>query len=252
MAGTAPSSGDCTAYWKLEDLTDATGNGHTLTNNGATGGATGKINDGRSTDGTNDNFYTTTDVFTEVCSICMWVRGADLSQTTKRIMDENGASGVHFDVTNTDKITMSAYDGTNTRTRETGTLLDDTYYHLVIAWDTSNIDFYIDGSAIGSTQTFNGLPITYRNGIVFGSRRTALGDRNFGGIFDEICIFDVKLTADNVTYLYNGGNPGSAQQYPFAAPTGNISKVLGVSWDNIAKINGITKANIAKLNGVSA
>jgi len=44
-AGTAPNSIGTEAYWKLETGADATGNGNTLTNSGATSGSTGIIDD---------------------------------------------------------------------------------------------------------------------------------------------------------------------------------------------------------------
>jgi len=46
-AGTAPTSTDTVAYWKLEDLTDETANSYDLINNGsAASGGTGIINNG--------------------------------------------------------------------------------------------------------------------------------------------------------------------------------------------------------------
>jgi len=53
MVGTAPNTSDCVAYWKLEDTSDSTGNGNTLTIGGATS-TTGIISNGYTLDGSND------------------------------------------------------------------------------------------------------------------------------------------------------------------------------------------------------
>ena len=64
------------AYWTYDNvLTDATGNGNTLTNNGATYTASGKINGGFDFDGTNDYMRDSTSPISSASAftISVWV-----------------------------------------------------------------------------------------------------------------------------------------------------------------------------------
>jgi len=58
------------------------------------------------------------------------------------------------------------------------------------------------------------------------------------GVFDEISFFDVALTSDEITFLYNEGTPTSDQQYPFTTPE-NFTASARNEWSD-AIINNFT------------
>ena len=230
MAGTAPSSSDCVAYWALEDLTDKTGNGHTLTNSGATSGATGILDDCYSWDDTNDILQNSsiTDFKTSVGSISFWFKKASQSASHALVAfgESTGNDYLWVQTRTTGYLRFATYFNSKHATAEYQTdVCDGNWHHVVWTNDGTNNKYYFDGSDITSS-------ITYVSGsdggtwtgdldvdnVALGAMERANSTGFFmGGYLDEASYYDVVLTADNVTYLYNSGSPTSTQQFPFGA-----------------------------------
>jgi len=240
MAGTAPSSSDCLAYWALEDLTDETGT-YSLTNNGATSGSTGIVDDCYSFDGINDFIQTgLTPLLTssDDFSVSLWinttsgVRGEPFGSIA-----ETGSSDASLLIM-TNQVSGKAGlflrgDGGSSSILSSGstTINDGNWHHLVFVKDSTANKFYLyvdtnldvdaADSGISGDLDFSGnefyIGAFYNRGIGSGNE--------FAGLIDEVSVFNVALSADNITYLYNGGSPGSAQQYPFSAAGPSLSLV---------------------------
>src|SRR4029077_6512705 len=75
-----------------------------------------------------------------------------------------------------------------------------TTYHLVGTYDGSKMQFYVNGTAqnTGTAATMN---LTYGSAYI---GNDGSGDY-FGGIIDEVAIYNVTLTATQVTNHYNAG-----------------------------------------------
>ena len=204
---------DTISYYALENLTDSTGNGYTLTNVGATGGATGKIDDAYSFDGTNDYMSSAPSFSSNTISISFWAKSDTTNADKVIVMISDGSSNNMFGVYVLSDGTLQVYDRRDGSTySDGGSSYDTGWHHYVITHTGSTGTLYKDGSSVlvaasdSNSVDWSTLHI---------GKKTDAGIYYFDGLIDEVIIFDVALTADNVIYLYNSGSPGVAQQYPF-------------------------------------
>jgi len=92
--------------------------------------------------------------------------------------------------------------------RSTGNVFNEnTWHHLVIAYNAGAVQFYKDGSAISSTGS-GSMPTS----LVTGDGRLYIGQfgglgRYWSGNIDEVSIWDSALSSDAVTEIYNSGAP---------------------------------------------
>ena len=214
----AIGTGDLVTYFTYDDA-DLTGNDpddvhgtETQTNNGATTGETGKLDQAFLCEAT-DYLTLTNPLGTSAYSINMWINP---------------------DSTTNSKLLMGLYDGSN--------------HDIAVDWSQvfpENIRVYIDGAwrdnatAQGwTTGSFQMLTITYgsgsmklyRNGVLtlnsgglsdadatandmkICTRGDLTTTSNFEGDIDELAVFDVALSQSDIDDLYNSG---SGLAYPF-------------------------------------
>lgn len=235
MAGTAPTSTDCVAYYTMDDANDSVGSNN-LSVNGATGGATGVLGTCYSLDGSNDYINIADDSvfdFSGSFSISVWVKTGGMAGTraivTKNYNSTTKIVPFHIEFDGGTTVKVGFYNNGWYQKSVTATdIEDDNWHHIAMTWDGTNVVGYYDGGAT-SAYTPGASPGNNDFAVTIGAR----GDGNWAnpddvwdGEIDEVGFFNVALTADNVTYLYNGGSPTSAQQYPFsgsppATPTYN-------------------------------
>ena len=83
--------------------------------------------------------------------------------------------------------------------------LFDNWTHVVVTFDSSKLQLYLNGSfAIEHTLT-TAAPIAETGGFVIGGHRAGTG-RNYDGLIDEVAIWNRVLTPAEITSLYNSGN----------------------------------------------
>ena len=245
MAGTAPSSSDCVAYYKLEDLTDSSGNGNTLTNSGATS-TTGIINKGYSFV-TND-YLTAGDKLSfanagvdTAFSISLWVNVATWNQTGTLISRYSALGREYMVLIYNNLIYFALYQG-NTYIGRSGSVSAQPtgeFVNIIVTYDGSETnagcEIWIDNSQVDTTNVTSGNytgMYDVAGSMQIGRRPSEL---YLAGTIDEIGFFDIELTADNKTFLYQGGSPGSAQQYPFTSGW-SIKVNIGDSWKAVTAI----------------
>jgi len=265
MVGTAPSSGDCVAYWEMDNTNDSA-NSHTLTVNGATSGATGIIGNCYSYDGTNDylEFDEAADLVFDhnsSFSFSTWFKTSSTSgfKTLLQTRPTGGNPQTAFWVNGSGYVEIYVIDSTGATRHvvDTGNIITDGSWHhaVFVQHKTDGLKLYVDNSLIGTDTTSQSGDISYNNPSNtydfwrIGASYT--GSNSFNGNIDESSIFDTALSADNITYLYQGGSPGSDQQYPFGTVGYNIAKINGVSTSLISKYNGVSLSSINKINGVT-
>jgi type II secretory pathway pseudopilin PulG len=78
--------------------------------------------------------------------------------------------------------------------------------HVVVVWDEDGVSFYINGSLDNSVSTSGTGEST--NWIHIGREGTS---RRYNGLIDEVRIYGVALSADEIFYRYN--NPGYPRDY---------------------------------------
>lgn len=86
-----------------------------------------------------------------------------------------------------------------------GTINDGAWHLVVVTYDaaTRNVSLYLDGALVDSgvqNSTFD----TNTRTLQWGTRRIggSSWDRHFNGSLDELCLFDVELTAEQVSNLW--------------------------------------------------
>jgi hypothetical protein len=98
---------------------------------------------------------------------------------------------------------------------------DGLWHHAVVTFDTSNIRLYLDNVLV-NTGVIN---VSFSNSnIIIGAQTTTTN--LFVGEIDEVGIWNMVLTASEVSLLWNNGN---GITYPFSPPiTGNPSFLLNI------------------------
>lgn len=208
-----------THYYSYDSgATDAVGG-----NNGTVSGATNtaaKLSNGYSFNGSSNyiNHSTTGIVSTGASakSIALWIKATNFSGT-RRIFTTGGASSTQgftiMQYSGTSKIYFTdegvAYTGTTT-------LSNDTWYHVAVTYDGTNIRFYLNGSLESTSARTLATTATETN-----IGRSSGGSEFFLGLIDELGIWDKMLTNAEVLELYNSG---TGITYPFA--TANTSSMF--------------------------
>ena len=229
MVGTAPSSSNVVAEWRMEDLTDSVGsNDLTVDLNSPTNVSGGIIDNCYDYDGVNDNLTIpdaacTNTLLDSNWSVSLWVKPA-LINTQQTIFTFSKDNDVALFLNSDNQFRFNIYKGISYQVRSAvGSVSVGNWYHVVlIRSKTSGMDMYVNGSYIDDNDPYtgNGSDANRRN-LIGSAWINPTYQQFFEGLIDEFQIYDVALTADNVAYLYNSPDgPGSAQQYPFSAAPG--------------------------------
>ncbi len=233
-------STDLVSYYKLDEASGNASDSHgsnTLTNNGSTAYATGKINNGADFESGSSNYFSISDAsqvgldITGNLSVSCWIKLESLPSagrfTILSKLDFNASQQSYaFFVSNLSgtanlEVITSANGSANTAGTIAQTFSTATWYHLVFAYSTAGTCVvYVNGTSIG---TISGLNTSLFNGTSpfwLGSSGNGTPIYFFDGFIDEAGIWSRTLSAGEVTSLYNGG---AGLAYPFsAAATGNF------------------------------
>lgn len=99
---------------------------------------------------------------------------------------------------------------------------DGRWHHYVITYDGSStlagLTVYVDDVAQTLTSTFDAASGSLLTTVPFqiGARNTGTF---FNGTIDDVAVYDIELSAGQVTTIYNGGNPNDLT---VNGPTGNL------------------------------
>lgn len=213
------------AYWKLDDLTDASGNGNTLTNNNTATFNTGKVGNAvyvvRASSQylslTSNSFVQTGDVdFT----IAMWI-WEDTGNLQVAIAKNGSTAGqgeyVMYVTGTTDNILHFGVDTPVDvfHAVDSGTAIAPSGWYFVIMWhnataDTVNIS--IDNGTTASAGTTGALQAASNGAFNIGRQPVGGSELYWDGRIDEVGIWKRVLTAGERTRLYN---TASGCTYPF-------------------------------------
>lgn len=209
------------AYYTADNTpNDALGNYNGTLVNGATYG-TGIINNGFSFDGVNDKVDISN--FTNLqggdpFSISLWYYDTKGSGNRTFIaQQESGTNkGMHFYIRSTDQYRFQILGDTGGIILESNNLstltppsTTNTWYNLVVTYDggfsASGVTFYINGSSLTLNTSQDNLSVYASTGTVISIGNREDNATPFGGIIDEVGVWDRELTASEVTELYNSG-----------------------------------------------
>jgi len=85
----------------------------------------------------------------------------------------------------------------------TYTLNPNTWYHVAVTFNGTNVAGYVNGQSIGNTSA-SPAPIT-ANSVSLNIGRRANGDRYFNGLIDEAEVINRSLSASEIAAIYSSG-----------------------------------------------
>ncbi len=194
-------------HWKLWDGTafDYSLNGSlgTLQENAA------HVFPGVELDGTDDYInidpQSQIDITTAPLSIFTWIKPGT-KVISGYIISKNldGAGNVQYGLVweswnNDSNISATLEDGIKAQSAENSILSQQLWYFVGFTWDGTNVRCYVNGIQSGSTGTYGGS-LTTRANCAIGRR--APDNIYFGGIADDVMVFNTAKTAEEVKSMY--------------------------------------------------
>lgn len=259
------------SFWNFDESSgnavDALG-ANTLTNNNTATFVTGLIGNAADLEAGSSQSFSRTDTasldFSGDCSFAGWVNFESLSgQNTLFAKTDGGilrsyivrilgsGDGNLFNVECYGDGTTSNRRGRNSNAAFTATT--GTWFHFAATFDidTGVWVLYKDGSSIASTASDAGTVASIFNSAnafqVGASNFLGAAEGFYDGKIDMFGVWNVTLSAGEVSELYNGG---AGVQYPFSAPgPANLKSLDGNLKDNIKSYNGNVLANVKSISG---
>ena len=224
----AISYSDVSAYWKADgNTTDSAANNNDGTLfNGATY-ATGIKGQAFSFDGSDDYFTAPTSAFpvgSSDRSMTLWIRSPDVTVPNKMLGGwGNGATSqmsaliLGLDALPTGK---PAFWGWVNDLESTTTLTDDTWHHIgfTLTGGTS-MKVYVDGNMITSGTLSSSLATPSGSTFYLADFTAVMG--SYGGLIDDIAVFNRALTDEEILDIANGG--------AIPEPSGALLALIGLA-----------------------
>ena len=197
------------AFYKLDDLTDSSGNGNTLTNNGDVTFSSGKLGNAAVFNGGN---YLSNANFTlngaEAATCSVWFKGPE--QGGQKIIiskwNEWGVSS-QFVITKSSlddiRLLLLNQDGSYVEANA-GSFIVDQWNHATFAYNGSEVKFFLNGN-LQDTQSFSGGLLTSDAMFAIGTSQEGLGSQEWAGQIDAVGIWNRALSDAEVAELYNSG-----------------------------------------------
>lgn len=187
------------------------------TNNGATCGVTGQINQACSFDGSND-YISIGGVSQNPTAITLsaWFKPTASDNSFVVSLSDGSTDAISLQVRHdgSDFVRFQVREGSNNNliTHNTGISLSQ-FYHVVGTWDGSTMRLYLDGTQVGSTA---------QNNAPLGLNEQKIGVQNginyANGVIDEVGIFNESKNASEVFELYSRQlNNINGDQYDFTS-----------------------------------
>jgi len=207
------------AYYKMDESSETvvdSKNAHNSTSTtGITYSATGKLNTALSTTDVTGNgidFGEINAFDLTTGSISLWVNfhtGAWLLSNMDNDNDRNGFSVLRSFSTPNNFFTVMLASGSAVQSVNSSAISLDTWYHLVVTWNGTTVQIYLNGTldqSVSQTVTPTYTTFPFRLFTTTGSEGVTKKAPMYGTL-DEIGIFNAVLTSTQVTTLYNSGTP---------------------------------------------
>lgn len=181
------------AFYKLDDATDASGNGNTLTNTGGVTFGSGKIGNAASFNDSNRLESPVSIPLGTAATISCWFKPTVLNYTYGTIV--GFFTGLNLAVSNSNTITVDDF----TQPFISGpSVSENTWYHVVVKVESGVCYLYVNGSIYTQQNSILQTTPSFKIG-------GELGDY-FTGQIDAVGIWNRALNGTEITELYNSGS----------------------------------------------
>ena len=132
-----------------------------------------------------------------------WIYPITLGEgSSGRLVDKSGTNGYVFGLTATDTVFVN--HGASTKTFTNSTITFNTWQHLAITYDGSNLRLYVNGS-LADTVAQTTTPNLDSNTMYIGNR--SANDRTFNGLMSDIRMYKgTVLNGTQISDLYGGSS----------------------------------------------
>lgn len=201
-------------WWRFNsdgDVTDYSGTGNTLTNNGATWTESGKYGGAYNFDAVTDYLGVSSTTHnlssSDPYTISVWVKPNNTSNKTVLNLGTDGSSGSYMGFLNVgagqtvEYAMRQNFNGDWLGVTSVATVSSSTWSHVVITNDRTNLRIYING-ALSNTQALGSYG-TYTAVFNLFVGKNLWGDYFNGGI-DDLQFYKRALSTGEIQSLYNG------------------------------------------------
>jgi len=192
---------DIVAFWKLDDFSDASGNGYTLTDVGGVPFVAGKF--GQAAEFSSGKYFTSTATIGVEWTISAWIKTTNIDTMNAMISaslvdPENQSVYNYYFMTFEGAITLGAG---GVETPREALVADGQWHHVVATLGGGQLTAYLDGAEYASA-----IPLGDMGGasVSLGARND--GGNSFNGTIDSVGVWSRALTEPEIAQLYNGGN----------------------------------------------
>lgn len=203
-------------HWQFNETTgsvaaDETVNGNDLTLNNYYGDPTAQWVAGQygnalffSGAGHDASLAHTTHFQTAAVAVSVWVKPDEISVGLDGwVISEGDNWGIVIDRWEAHDLLFYFYNGThwNTYALAENTLIHDgSWHHIVGQYDPAYgaVELFLDGALIATQESTDAISYSYNYGLFVGAMN---GNRNYGGLIDELKIFDARQTPSEVALL---------------------------------------------------
>jgi hypothetical protein len=105
-------------------------------------------------------------------------------------------------------------------------VVDGKWHHVAATYDMKNLRLFVDGNPSGQSA-ITSKPLTCEAPFMIGGQPPA-GGGGVKGVIDEVCLFNVGLTEDDIKGIFNDG----IKQYILAI---DIKEKLATTWGALRK-----------------
>ena len=193
-----PSNG-LLAFWKLDDLTDASGNGNSLTNNNGVTFVAGKVGNAASMSKGNESYLTSYVAFNTTgvdFAISAWVNIQANEGNTIFLTGSTGGSW-SFNVQPDDILTFNNAAADNL---QVAGFVRNVWTHIAVNNDAGTVSLYVNGD-LADSGTWDG----YDNSpeVRF---QSSFDDQQGDLLMDAVGLWSRALTSEEIAQLYSNGN----------------------------------------------
>lgn len=194
---------DYIAFWKLDDLTDSSGNDYTLTNTGGVSFVPGLVLDCSEFDGSN---YLNTDAGPALGSgdytVSVWANPSELTGYHQILCWRDFGPSISFSSTGqVDWYYDFATPGPVFMLSSTTNVTISQWWHVVVTRESGNLKLYING-----VLEDTGFDTSNFTTTIFRVGTHPLNVERFYGKIDAAGVWTRALTVQEISDLYNNGN----------------------------------------------